>query len=154
MRLGVETTTAVWLVLGTASMASGYVWRGVMSRWWPTHTFAAACMCTALGTALPIFANNLAGLLASAVLVGGSFFMVPGAMLALARSTLPPSLWAKTMNLFTFIFAIGQALGPVAAGWIADHYGLNAAMATGAGMLTAAAVLSFAQKRGPGTASA
>ncbi len=150
MRLGVDAATAVWLVLGVAAMASGYVWRGVMQRWWPVHTFAAACMCTAAGTALPMASSSVGALLISALLVGGSFFMVPGAMLALARSTLPPSLWAKTMNLFTFIFAIGQGIGPVAAGWIADHFGLNAAMTAGAGTLVLAAGLALVQKRGSG----
>jgi predicted MFS family arabinose efflux permease len=147
MKLGSEMATGVWLVLGMAVMASGYVWRGVMARWWPVHTFAAACMCTAAGTALPLVSNSLGFLLVSAVLVGGSFFMVPGAMMALARSTLPPSQWAKAMNLFTFIFAIGQGLGPVAAGWIADHQGLNTAMAAGAAVLVLAASLALVQKR-------
>ena len=132
MRWGFEAATGVWLVLGVAVMASGYVWRGVMARWWPGHTFAAACLCTATGTALPLLSNSFSVLLVSAVLVGGSFFMAPGAMMALARSTLPPGLWAKAMNLFTFIFAIGQGVGPVAAGHIADYYGLNTAMAAGA----------------------
>jgi predicted MFS family arabinose efflux permease len=148
MRLGFEAATGVWLVLGLAVMVSGYVWRGVMARWWPAHTFAAACACTAVGTALPLLSSGLGTLLASAVLVGGSFFMAPGAMMALARSTLAPSLWAKAMNLFTFIFAIGQGVGPVAAGWIADRAGLNAAMAAGAVTLLLAAGLAFVQKRG------
>jgi predicted MFS family arabinose efflux permease len=150
MQLGADATTAVWLVMGLAAIASGWVWRGVMTRWWPVHTFAAACLCTAAGTALPLASNSIWMLLVSALLVGGSFFMVPGAMLALARSTLPPSLWAKTMNLFTFIFAIGQGVGPVAAGWIADHYSLNAAMAAGAATLVVAAGLALVQKRGSG----
>jgi predicted MFS family arabinose efflux permease len=147
MQLGTGTASLVWLVLGAAVMASGYVWRGVMARWWPGHTFAAACLCTAAGAALPLLSTSLAGLLASAVLVG-SFFMAPGAMMALARTTLPPSLWAKAMNLFTFIFAIGQGVGPVAAGWIADHYSLNTAMAAGAATLILAAGLALMQKRG------
>ncbi len=152
MRLGVEAATGVWLVLGVAVMVSGYAWRGVMARWWPAHTFAAACLCTAAGTAAPLLSQGLGTLLASAVLVGGSFFMAPGAMMALARTTLPPSLWAKAMNLFTFIFAIGQGVGPVAAGWIADRQGLSTAMAAGAVTLVLAAALAFAQKRGSGAA--
>jgi predicted MFS family arabinose efflux permease len=150
MRLGYEAATGVWLVLGLAVIASGYIWRGVMGRWWPAHTFAAACVCTAVGTALPLLSNSLPVLLISAVFVG-SFFMAPGAMMALARSTLPAPLWAKAMNLFTFVFAIGQGVGPVAAGWTADHYGLNAAMAAGATTLLVAAALAFTQKRGSGT---
>jgi predicted MFS family arabinose efflux permease len=146
MRLGTLAATSVWLVLGVASMASGYVWKGVMARWQPTTTFAAATLCTALGTALPLASQTFSVLLASSVLVGGSFFMVPGAMMALARKTLPQPLWAKAMNFFTMIFAIGQAAGPVAAGWIADTYGMNAAMAAGAGVLVLAAGLAKLQR--------
>lgn len=146
MRLGTIAATVVWLVLGMATMASGYVWKGVMARWQPTSTFAASSLCTALGTALPLASQNFPVLLLSAVLVGGSFFMTPGAMMALARKTLPQSLWAKAMNFFTMIFAIGQALGPVVAGWIADTYGMNAAMAAGAAVLVFAAGLAKLQR--------
>jgi MFS family permease len=72
--------------------------------------------------------------------------MVPGAMMALARKTLPQPLWVKAMNFFTMIFAIGQAAGPVAAGWIADNYGMNPAMAAGAGVLVLAAGLAKLQR--------
>ncbi len=146
MRLGTAAATTVWLVLGVASMASGYVWKGVMARWQPTSTFAAATLCTALGTALPLASQTFPVLLVSAVLVGGSFFMVPGAMMALARKTLPQTLWAKAMNFFTMIFAIGQAAGPVLAGWIADTYGMNAAMTMGASVLVLAAGLALLQR--------
>jgi hypothetical protein len=71
MRLGTSAATIVWLVLGVASMGSGYVWRGVMARWQPTTTFAAATLCTALGTALPLASQTFPVLLVSAVLVGG-----------------------------------------------------------------------------------
>lgn len=147
MRLGDLAATGVWLVLGVAVMVSGYMWRGIMARWWPQHTFAAACVCTAAGTVLPLWSHSVGVLVMSAVLVGGSMFMVPGAMMALARSTLPASLWAKTMNLFTLVFAIGQGVGPVAAGWIADAVGLNVAMLAGAATLLLAAALAFAQKK-------
>ncbi len=147
MRMGFESSVGVWLVLGFAAMASGYVWRRAMAHWWPVHTFAAVTVCTAVGSALPLLSNHLAMLLLSAVLVGGSFFMAPGAIMALTRSTLPPHLWAKTMSLFTFIFAIGQGVGPVAAGWIADHHGLNWAMAAGAITLILCAGVALLQPR-------
>ena len=147
MQLGNLAATGVWLVLGLAAIGSGYVWRNVMARWWPAHTFAATCVCTAMGTALPLLSNSLAMLLVSAVLVGGSFFMTPGSMMALARRTLAPTQWAKAMNLFTFIFAIGQGVGPVAAGWIADTYGLNAAMAAGSLTLILSGAVALMQKK-------
>ena len=147
MRMGFESSVGVWLILGIASMASGYVWRRAMARWWPVHTFAAVTVCTAVGTVLPLVSNHLAMLLLSAVLVGGSFFMAPGAVMALIRSTMPAQLWAKAMNLFTFVFAIGQGVGPVAAGWIADHHGLSAAMAAGALTLLLCAGVALLQPR-------
>ena len=147
MRLGFNVSVGVWLVLGFAAMASGYVWRKAMSRWWSMHTFAASTLCTAIGTALPLLSNHLGVLLLSAVLVGGSFFMTPGALMALARSTLAPHLWAKAMSLFTFVLAIGQAVGPVAAGWIADHHGLNWAMAAGAITLLLGSAVALLQPR-------
>ncbi len=153
MRLGVETTVALWVLMGLAVMASGYLWRGVMARWWASHTFAAATLCTAVGTALPLLSGSVPMLLLSTLLVGGSFFMAPGAMMALARATLPQAQWARAMNLFTFIFAMGQGIGPVAAGWVADAYGLNWAMLAGAVVLTAGAGLALLQpqKTGPKT---
>jgi predicted MFS family arabinose efflux permease len=141
MQLGVAATVGLWVLMGLAVMASGYVWRGPMARWRPNHTFAAATLCTALGTALPLLSSGIPALLLSVVLVGGSFFMGPGAMMALARVSLPQSLWARGMNLFTFIFAIGQGIGPVAAGWVADTWGMNLAMAAGAAVLMAGAAL-------------
>jgi predicted MFS family arabinose efflux permease len=147
MKLGIVAATSVWLVLGAAVMASGFVWRGVMARWWPTRTFAVASLCTAAGTALPLLSNGFPVLLLSAVLLGGSFFMVPGAVMALARATLPPALWAKAMNLFTLVFALGQAIGPIAAGGLADAFGLNTAMAAGAAVLVLGAGVALLQRR-------
>jgi predicted MFS family arabinose efflux permease len=147
MRLGFEASVGVWLVLGFAAMASGYVWRKAMSRWWPVHTYTAVTVCTAIGTVLPLLSRHWGMLLLSAVLVGGSFFMAPGAVMALIRSTLPAQLWAKAMSLFTFVFAIGQGVGPVAAGWIADHHGLNWAMGAGAITLLLCAGVALLQPR-------
>jgi MFS family permease len=146
MKLDVASSVSVWLIMGVAAMASGYVWRKVMTTWWPSRTFALSCVCTGLGTLLPIANQSLPTLMISATLVGGSFFMAPGAMMALARASLPSYQWAKCMNLFTFIFAVGQAAGPVLAGWIADHYSLNLAMLFGAVTLFVAGAVAMAQK--------
>lgn len=147
LALDVNGQLAVWMLLGAAVIASGFIWRGPMARWWPTHTFAAASVCTAVGTALPLLNGSLATLVASALLVGGSFFMVPSSVLALVRRLLPQAQWATAMNGFTFVFAMGQALGPVLAGALADAYSLNVAMAFGAITLVAGALLAQAQRR-------
>jgi predicted MFS family arabinose efflux permease len=146
MQLSVLLSASVWAVLGLAVMGSGYVWRSAMTRWWPAHTFAAAALCTGLGTALPLLSQSIALLFLSAAFVGGSFFMAPSAMMALARVTLPSTQWAKTMNLFTLVFAIGQAVGPVIAGLVADKTSMNYAMAAGAFTLVISAGFALLQQ--------
>jgi MFS family permease len=146
MQMKVLPSIGVWVVLGLAVMASGYVWRKAMGQWKPPTTFAAACICTGIGTALPLLSNHYLLVLVSAIFVGGSFFMAPSAMMALAKKHLPNTQWALAMNLFTFVFAIGQGIGPVAAGWIADASNLNWAMGAGAFVLFIAAAMSFTQR--------
>jgi predicted MFS family arabinose efflux permease len=147
LQWGVGASIGLWVLMGAAVMASGPIWKGWMTRWWPAHTFAAACVCTALGTALPLAFSGALGLLASVLLVGGSFFMAPSAVMAFTRATLPEADWAKAMSLYTLVFSIGQCVGPVAAGWLADHHGLGSAMAAGALTLLGAAALGLAQRR-------
>ena len=145
LQLSQLTSSGIWVVLGVSSMASGWVWRGAMARWHPTTTFAAATLCTAAGSMLPLLSGQLSAILLSAVMVGVSFFMVPASMMALARINLPQPQWAKGMNLFTFIFAIGQAFGPVLAGWIADTAGLNTAMLVAGLTLLVSGAIAFMQ---------
>jgi predicted MFS family arabinose efflux permease len=145
MQLGVTVSVGVWVWLGLAVMASGWAWRGVMARWWPAHTFAVATLVTALGAALPLLSNHIAVLLLSALLVGGSFFMAPGAVMALIRQTLPQAQWAKMMSLMTLVFAIGQGVSPVLAGALADSTSMNAAMGASVAVLIIAAVLAVMQ---------
>jgi predicted MFS family arabinose efflux permease len=147
MRVGVGFTAALWLVVGFGAMASGWMWRRPMANWWPTHTFAVATLMTAVGSVLPLVSRAQPVLLISGFMVGGSFFMVPAAMSVLARKTLPQSLWATAMNLFTMVFAMGQAIGPVLAGWIADTAGLNVAMLLGGAILLVSAGLALCQQK-------
>ncbi|WP_210417070.1 MFS transporter [Brenneria corticis] len=45
------------------------------------------------------------------------------------------------MMLFTVVFSVGQAIGPMAAGWIADAYNLNRSLWFGLALLLAGALL-------------
>lgn len=147
MQLGVAASTGLWVLLGLAVMASGRIWQHPMAHWRPTSTYAAATYLTGLGSALPIVSRSPIVLAISVCLVGGSFFMAPASMTALARKTLPQGLWARAMNMFTMNFAIGQAIGPVLAGWMADRMGMNSAMAMGAGVLVISSLLGLTQFR-------
>jgi predicted MFS family arabinose efflux permease len=147
MQVSVFFSATLWVVVGVGAMASGWVWRRAMSNWWPTHTFALSTLVTAVGSALPLISKSEPVLLLSGLLVGGSFFMAPGSIALLSRKMLPQPLWATSMNSFTMIFALGQAIGPVFAGWIADTVGLNTAMFVAALVLLISAGLSLLQPR-------
>jgi predicted MFS family arabinose efflux permease len=147
MRVGVLFSAGMWVVVGVGAMASGFIWRRAMAIWWPTRTYALATFTTGLGSLLPLLSNSELSLLISGFMVGGSFFMVPAAIAVLIRKTLPQTLWAKALNVFTMLFALGQAIGPVVAGWIADTVGLNTAMLCGAVILFFSAALSFLQPK-------
>jgi predicted MFS family arabinose efflux permease len=147
MQVTVLFSATLWVVVGIGAMLSGWVWRPAMSNWWPTHTFALATLVTAVGSALPLISRSEPVLLLSGLLVGGSFFMAPGAIALLSRKMLPQSLWATSMSSFTMIFAMGQAFGPVFAGWVADSFGLNSAMLIAALVLVVSAALALLQPR-------
>ena len=147
MRLSDGFVASLWITMGCAAMASGWVWRKAMNSWRPTRTFFAATLCTAIGSAIPIMVKEPVALMLSTVLVGGSFFMVPGAMTELAKKVLPQLGWAPAMNLFTMIFAVGQAVGPVMAGAIADSYSLDVAMTFGFVILICSAGLALIQSK-------
>jgi predicted MFS family arabinose efflux permease len=147
MQVSVFFSATLWVVVGIGAMASGWVWRRAMSNWWPTKTFALSTLVTAVGSALPLVSRSEPVLLLSGLLVGGSFFMTPGAIALLTRKMLPQPLWATAMSSFTMIFAMGQAIGPVFAGWIADRLGLNTAMLVASLILLFAAGISLLQPR-------
>jgi MFS family permease len=62
-------------------------------------------------------------------------FIAPSAIAVLCRRSMAAGLWAKAIILFTVVFSVGQAIGPLFAGWIADRAGLGWSLAYGAGVL-------------------
>ena len=82
-------------------------------------------------------------MLCSAAVFGLGMFIAPSSVAVLVRQRVPSDLWAKGMTLFTVVFALGQAIGPVAAGAIADSRSLTESLFFGAGLLLAAALLAL-----------
>lgn len=127
--------TAVWLMLGGSAALSPFIWRRALDAWHPSVTLAASCVAMLLGTLLPILSASAASVLLSAAFFGVSIFIAPSAVAVLVRKTMAPDQWAKGMIFYTVLFAVGQAIGPVLSGWVADHVSLNASMAFAAALL-------------------
>lgn len=127
--------TAVWLTLGGAAALSPFVWRRALDAWHPGVTLAASCVAMLLGTLLPILSASAASVLLSAACFGLGIFIAPAAVAVLVRKTMTPGQWAKGMIFYTVLFAVGQAIGPVLSGWVADRSSLSASMVFAAALL-------------------
>jgi predicted MFS family arabinose efflux permease len=138
-----QFSMCVWLTLGGGVTASPFLWRAALNNWHPTLTLSASCALTLLGAAIPLMDAGASSMLTSAAVFGLGVFIAPSSVAVLVRQRVPPELWAKGMALFTVVFALGQAIGPVAAGAIADRRSLTESLFFGAALLLAAALLAL-----------
>lgn len=150
MRKGGSGTALVawtWAIMGAAVLASPFIWSRVLARAEGGRAMALTSLAVAAGIAAPLIDAALIGVTVSALLVGGSFFMVPTSSTAFVRKNLPQVQWGKALSLFTVIFSIGQIIGPTAAGYMADLTGDNTiGLAAAAGVLGLGAVLGGLQR--------
>lgn len=136
---GVSTLT--WLVLAAAVGLSPFAWRRALESWSPRLTLAASCAACLVGTGVLLVSSGAAALVISAIVFGLGVFIAPASVALLVRRSMQASDLAKGMTFFTVLFAIGQAIGPVAAGWIGDRGNLTDSLAFGATLLLLATVL-------------
>jgi MFS family permease len=92
----------------------------------------------ALGVAVPLMVPGLAGILASALLVGGTFMVITMAGMQEARRAAGPRARAL-MAAMTAAFALGQILGPLTV--ILLPRGFTPALIVAASVLTLSAFL-------------
>jgi MFS family permease len=156
MRAGGATPMLVainWTLLGLGVIAAPFLWRPALSRSGGGGVLALACLATGAATLLPLGVDGSTPvLLLSAAVFGLSFFMVPTAVTSFARKNLTEALWGRAVAMFTTVFALGQIIGPILAGRIADVTGsLGQGMAAAGIVLLAGAAVSALQRPLPGT---
>lgn len=128
-----------WPVFGLAaalSVAGTARWCVVFSR---ERVWAVAQWTMALGTALPLISTALAMLIASAVLVGGTFMVTTMAGLQLARERHPDHPTPLVARM-TIAFAIGQIAGPLLIRALGDQALLGMVALQWANLLATAAL--------------
>ncbi len=101
-----------WPVFGLAAMASTFAAAAVRQRLGDRRTWIAAHGLMAAGVALPLAWPGLAGLVVSALLVGGTFMVATMAGMQEARR-LGGAHAPRLMAAMTAAFATGQIAGPV-----------------------------------------
>ena len=138
-----------WGTLGVATMLAPIAWRLPRSRWPRAKTLAATAAVLGVGAAIPLYSTTLLAMLLSAFVFGAAMFTAPTAVTDLVKTSLPRTARGSAVAVFTVVFAIGQAIGPVLAGWLADAtQSLRAGLAGSVAILLAASALAMLQREG------
>jgi predicted MFS family arabinose efflux permease len=109
----------VWIVVGLAVIPSAVLWSALGGRIGYARALAFAYALQAAGIVLPILGGPGAAF-SSAVLFGGTFAGITALTLTLAGH-LAPSRSAQLIGMLTAVFGVGQMIGPVLGGVIADR---------------------------------
>ncbi len=107
-----------WLVFGAAAAASTFTaaWRGGLS---PRRLWVGGHLAMAAGVTIPILVPGIAGIVASALLVGGTFMVVTMAGMQEARRIAGSRGARRLIATMTSAFALGQIAGPLAVSFLA-----------------------------------
>lgn len=110
----------LWLQIGVVSVASGFIWGGLSDRW--GRRMALVSVFVLQGTAFLVFGLTPAWpvVYLSAALFAITAWSVPALMAASAGDMFGARLAPAAIGLVTFVMGVGQAIGPYAAGRIAD----------------------------------
>ncbi len=112
-----------WLMLGLSTALSSFVWGRALDKMRSGYALALILLLNAFGAGTPLLGTALAILLVSAVLFGSSFLSVVSAVTTIVRKNLPQHAWTSSIAFFTVLFSIGQTLGPLLSGVLADRSG-------------------------------
>jgi len=136
-----------WGTLGIATLVAPLAWRVPRARWRAATVLAASGVVLGIGAALPLVSTSRPAMLMSAVFFGGAMFTAPAAVTDLVKTSLPKTSWGSAVSVFTVVFAIGQAIGPVLTGWLADvTKSLQAGLAGSVAILVVASATAMRQR--------
>ncbi len=139
--------TAFWVVLGAAAIIAGFAWGPVLGRLRGGRGPALLLAVATLGALVPLLSAAPAAAYISAAFFGASFLSVVTAVIATARRSLHPRHWPAAIATLTIAFALGQCLGPVLAGALADSAsGVRAGLILAVAVLAATTLICLAQR--------
>jgi predicted MFS family arabinose efflux permease len=140
--------TVVWLVAGMAGFPSVWLWQKIAARIGLYGAYAAGCLTEAVGVAASVAVGGHSGPLLAAALLGGTFIAVTALGLQEGRQ-LAPLAPRRVFALMTAFFGIGQILGPIVAGVLAERTGsFFAPSLLAALVLLVSAALAWSARRG------
>ena len=142
---GANSAEVAWFygILGLMVMASSRIWAGLLNAHRGGGALARLNALLGLAVVLPTLSDNFYVFVLSGALFGAVFMSIVATTTAFVRLNFPAAAWSAGITAFSVVFAMGQVLGPLAVGWVADSHGglvrgfLYSAMALWAGALVA-----------------
>ena len=139
--------TRFWSIFGLASVAAAFAWGPILGRLKGGWGTAATLGGVTIGAAVPLVWSAPAGAYLSAILFGGSFLAVLAAVTSFARRAAKPHAWAAAIAALTIAFGVGQCIGPVLSGALADGAnGLRSGLWLSVGILAVATIVAALQR--------
>lgn len=129
-----------WFLAGLAATASLLVWRPFMRRFGLAAVFVAGLLVEAAGVLASVLLPLPAAPLVGGVLLGATFLMITAYGLRIGRLLAPQSP-RRALAFMTAAFGVGQILGPLVAGAMAERTGSFTAPTVIAALVLFAAVL-------------
>lgn len=119
---GSALEAVVWLVTGLAVVPSVYLWSIAGRRWGLRPVFAVGCGVEAAGVMASVALGGMTGPLLGGILLGNTFVAITALGIQIGRNLAGPSP-RKVLSVMTAAFGLGQIVGPVVAGIVADWTG-------------------------------
>jgi MFS family permease len=111
----------LWVAVGLAGAPSSLLWVRAAQRWGAPAALIAAHLVQAAGIVLPVLSGALWVALVAAVCFGGTLMGITAVAVSFGgRISAQP---ARMIGLLTAAFGLGQMIGPVIGGWLAERQG-------------------------------
>lgn len=122
---GASRSEIVWFyaILGLMVMASSRIWAKLLNTHRGGGALARLNALLGIAVILPTLTDNFYVFLASGALFGAVFLSIVASTTAFVRLNFPSTAWSAGIAAFTVVFAVGQVIGPIAVGWVADSHG-------------------------------
>jgi sugar phosphate permease len=113
----------LFIVLGAAGLIGGVLWGMVSDRIGRRLTIAATMLLAGIGGFLFAWGPSTAVLVVSAILFGSTGVPIPGLIGAACGDRFGAVLASTALGLLTVLVGVGQAIGPLLGGFLADASG-------------------------------
>jgi predicted MFS family arabinose efflux permease len=133
---------SLWSAIGVVSLASGFLWGAASDRMGRTKSLALVYALQSVAFATLGLWKGMSGALLSALLFALTAWSIPAIMAAASGDMVGSRLAPSALGFITVFFGIGQALGPLVAGRMAQASGsfAPAFIVAGAAALAGAAL--------------